>query len=84
MSHFLYILRSLKDKKLYIGVSSSPEKRLIEHNKGKSKSTKYRKPFVLIYTEEFETKREAYKREWFVKNTGKGNIELRKRLVMPS
>ena len=32
---FVYVLFSLKDKKLYIGYSTNLELRLIEHNSGK-------------------------------------------------
>ncbi len=66
--YYLYALRSLKDNRWYIGVSKDPEKRLQEHNAGKSKSTKYRRPFVLIYQEAFESKQKAYKYEWLVKH----------------
>ena len=81
MKFYLYVLRSIKDKKLYIGVSASPEKRLIEHNHGKNKSTKFRRPFNLIYTEVYNSKNLAYKREWEVKNTGQGNIDLKQKLA---
>ena len=47
------------------------ERRLIEHNSGRVKSTKNRKPFKLVFSEEFETKAEAMIREKFFKS-GKG------------
>ena len=73
-------MRSLEDKKLYIGVSNDPKRRLAEHNKGKNKSTRPRKPFILLYTQMFLDKKEAYKFEWYVKNTGEGNKKLKKLL----
>jgi putative endonuclease len=48
---FVYALRSLKDNSLYIGISKNPEKRVETHNKGKTESTRNRRPFVLIYKE---------------------------------
>ena len=42
---------------------------------GKNKSTKHYKPFILIYTEECETRTEACRREKFLKST-KGRIYL--------
>lgn len=39
--HYLYILKSLKDSKLYIGQTSDLRKRLAEHNTGQNKSTKH-------------------------------------------
>ncbi|KKU47377.1 hypothetical protein A2752_00135 [Candidatus Uhrbacteria bacterium RIFCSPHIGHO2_01_FULL_46_23] len=59
----VYILQSLKDGRTYIGYTNNLERRLNEHNSGKSKSTKYRVPFKLLFKEEFQTKRDAEKRE---------------------
>ncbi|OGU36508.1 MAG: hypothetical protein A2068_07060 [Ignavibacteria bacterium GWB2_35_6b] len=67
----VYVLKSLKDEKRYIGFTSDLERRLSEHNLGKVKSTKNRKPFELIYTENFSTKPGAAEREKFFK-THKG------------
>jgi len=77
IKYYRYVLKSEKDRKLYIGVSKGPVKRLKEHNSGKNKSTKPRRPFVLLYTKEFGSRREACKHEWFVKNTGQGNKSLK-------
>ena len=44
----VYILKSLKDNKKYIGSTIDLKKRLSEHQKGLVKSTKYRRPFILI------------------------------------
>ncbi len=68
MSWSLYFLQSLKDEGFYIGCSEDPIKRLDKyHNRGKVKSTKSRAPFKLVYFEEYESKTEAYKREYFLK-----------------
>jgi putative endonuclease len=67
----VYVLFSLKDKKRYIGFTSNLERRLTEHNSGKVKSTKNRKPFELVYSEEFTSKTDAMNREKFFKS-GKG------------
>ncbi|MGD8778672.1 MAG: GIY-YIG nuclease family protein [Ignavibacteria bacterium] len=67
MQYFVYILKSIKDGKRYIGMSSNLDRRISEHNDGKVKSTKFRKPFELIYTEEFNNKSDALKREKFLK-----------------
>jgi putative endonuclease len=48
-----------------------------EHMRGLVKSTKHRRPFELIHTEEFETKLEAERRELFFK-TGKGREYLKR------
>ena len=67
----VYILKSEKDNKRYIGFTQDLSRRILEHNNGMVKSTRNRKPFELVYTEEFESKSEAMIREKFFK-TGKG------------
>lgn len=79
---YVYVLKSQKDENGYIGATSNLEKRLNQHNKGEVKSTKYRRPLLLIYLEEFLTLSEARKREWFLKNTPQGGKFKRKILDM--
>ncbi|NMB82415.1 MAG: GIY-YIG nuclease family protein, partial [Ignavibacteria bacterium] len=52
----VYILRSDKDKKRYIGFTDNLDRRISEHNSGRVVSTKNRRPLNLIYTEQFENK----------------------------
>ena len=66
--HFAYILKSIKDQKFYYGSTSILEKRLKSHNSEKVRSTKNRRPFVLIYSESFESKTQALERERFFKS----------------
>ena len=68
MSFFVYILFSLKDKKLYVGHTDNLEKRLKDHNGGKVKSTERRKPLILLYDEKFSTRSLAARREKFLKS----------------
>jgi len=49
-------------------MTENPERRLIEHNQGRTKSTKGYKPWVLIYKEETETRKEARKLEKYYKS----------------
>jgi len=65
---YAYILKSLKDDKYYYGSTSDLDKRLKYHNSGKVRSTKNRQPLILIYSESFETKTLAIKREMFFKS----------------
>lgn len=56
------------DGTLYCGWTNDLEKRMLAHNRGKgAKYTKPRLPVKLVYYEEFETKEEAMKREWSIK-----------------
>lgn len=66
--YFVYILKSLKDGKHYIGFTTNIEKRLKEHNSGKTKSNKHRIPFDLIYTEKCQTIKDAKAREKQIKS----------------
>ncbi len=71
MNYTVYVLRSEKDGKRYIGVTNDLERRMKEHQGGGVQSTKNRRPLELLYTEVFENKGEALLREKFFK-TGKG------------
>jgi len=64
----IYALRSLKDNKLYIGISRNPEKRVKIHNKGKTESTRTRRPFVLIHIESCNSLKEAREKEKYYKS----------------
>lgn len=66
--YFVYILKSIKDSSLYIGQTNNLDNRLLKHNKGHVKSTKHRTPFDLIYSERYETRREAMLREKHLKS----------------
>jgi putative endonuclease len=68
MKYFVYILQSLRDNRFYIGFTTNVENRLNYHNAGKQRSTKSRIPFKLIYTEEFDNKKSALKREKQIKS----------------
>ncbi|MCL4510007.1 MAG: GIY-YIG nuclease family protein [Bacteroidetes bacterium] len=68
MKYYLYILTSLKDTWHYTGHASDVPKRVQAHNSGKVKSTKSWRPFKLIYTEEFNTRSDAFRREMFLKS----------------
>ena len=71
MPFFVYILKSLSSGKHYTGQTSDLEKRIIAHNNGLSPYTRNRGPWKLIYSEQFETRGQAMKRENFLKS-GKG------------
>ena len=77
--YVVYVLRSLKDGKRYIGYTSDLPKRLKEHNSGKTESTKRRRPFDVVYKEEFQEEEDAKTREKFFKS-GVGREELHKLL----
>lgn len=77
---FVYILKSDKDKELYIGCAHDLRKRLKEHNLGLVKSTKLRKPFYLVYYEAYASKQDAFKREHNLKLRAKALRQLKIRI----
>ncbi|MDO8929153.1 MAG: GIY-YIG nuclease family protein [Bacteroidota bacterium] len=77
MKYTVYALHSQFDGRIYVGFSSNVEKRLKEHNSGKTKSTKGFRPWVIIFTEEYTNRIEAREKEKYYK-TGIGKEKLRK------
>ena len=77
---YTYILKC-KDGSLYTGWTNDLEQRVAAHNTGKgAKYTKARRPVELVYFEEFETKEQAMKREYAIKQMArKDKLELVRR-----
>jgi putative endonuclease len=65
---YTYILLSEVDGTHYYGHTSDLIERLKTHNLGKVRYTKGRRPWKIIYSEPFDTKSEACKREIFFKS----------------
>jgi putative endonuclease len=63
----VYILYSSNLDQYYVGYTQNMEDRLSRHNSGRSLSTKKGKPWILVYTETFETRSEAMLREKAIK-----------------
>jgi putative endonuclease len=68
MFFFVYILKSDRFNRYYIGQSENLTSRLTEHNAGKVFSTKPYRPWRILYFEAFHTRTEAIKREHFLKS----------------
>ncbi|TXH02029.1 MAG: GIY-YIG nuclease family protein [Candidatus Moraniibacteriota bacterium] len=76
---YVYVLQSLKDRKLYIDYTNNLKRRFGEHNSGRSEVTKERGPFRLLYYEACNQREDALKRELQLK-TGFGRQYLKRRL----
>ncbi len=77
---YVYILRSARDGKLYIGSTANLTRRLREHNKGECNSTRHRRPLELeayIAVREESTARSLEK----YLQSGSGIATLRKRIL---
>jgi putative endonuclease len=77
--HFVYVLMSSKDGNLYIGCTADLCERLDQHEKGKVRATKGRRPLKLVYKEEYSDKYEAFRQERFYKSP-KGKKSLKERI----
>jgi putative endonuclease len=66
----VYIIRSKCLQRYYVGSTEIVEKRLQEHNAGKSTSTRAGIPWELIHTESFTTRSEAMLHERKIKARG--------------
>jgi putative endonuclease len=77
--NYTYILKSEKDRKLYVGWTNDLKKRILEHNSGKVTATQYRRPLELVYYEACLSKDKTIKRERYFK-TGYGRRFLTKRI----
>jgi len=78
----LYILKSLNHNKTYVGITDDLEKRLQEHNSGKSIYTSKFKPWKIIHYEKCENKEEARKREKYYKSTS-GRKKIKNLIYSP-
>ncbi len=73
--NYTYIVECA-DGTYYCGWTNNLEHRIDAHNNGKgAKYTKSRLPVKLIYFEEYETKEQAMKREWQIKQLTRSQKE---------
>lgn len=65
--YFIYIVKC-QDETYYTGYTTDIERRLKAHNEGKgAKYTRCRLPVELVYSESYEEKSDALKREYAIK-----------------
>lgn len=65
---YVYIVLCSKDNSLYTGITNNLDRRIKQHNSGKgAKYTKNRGPVVLVKSFKVETKSQALKLEYKIK-----------------
>ena len=77
MPFYIYILRTSSNT-LYIGQTNNLEKRIKEHKNKTAKSAKYIRSFSsfeLVYSEVYNSRKEAMKREYQLKQLTKAKKE---------
>ncbi len=77
--YIVYILKSYKVGRYYVGQTEDINDRLERHNVGRVKSTKHFRPWELVHSESYSTRSEACKRELEIKKY-KGGIKFKKLL----
>lgn len=77
---YVYILKSVRDERLYIGYSTDLKRRIEEHGEGHNKSTKYRRPLKLIYYEAYASQADAEQREFKLKHSAGAYTALKRRI----
>ncbi len=65
--YYVYVLRSVEFGRFYVGLTDNVERRLKEHNSGKTSSTRFYAPRILLFVEKFDTRPEAREREKYLK-----------------
>ncbi len=80
--YFVYILYSETHQRFYVGQTNNIEKRIARHNSGNVISTKFYRPWKLIYNESVSTREEAMRLEkWYKSGAG---LKKRKELLIAS
>ncbi|MFH1414187.1 MAG: GIY-YIG nuclease family protein [Candidatus Omnitrophota bacterium] len=77
--YYIYAIKSNLHNRIYVGLTQDLESRLREHNSGRTKSTKYYRPWEMFYIEEASSLKIAREREKKLKS-GYGK-ELLKELL---
>lgn len=65
---YVYILRSIKFRRYYVGLSNNIDRRFLEHNNGWVTKTKFYKPFRLVHVEITDTRQGARSLEKYFKS----------------
>jgi len=77
----VYLLKNSADGKFYIGSTTDMERRLYEHNEGKSPYTRSRGRWELVGFEVYEDAKQAREREMKLKNGSRMRFFFKKRLL---
>ena len=67
MAYYVYVLQNEKDDSFYVGSTQDLNQRVERHNTGRSRYTKNRGSWKLLYTEQYDTRAQAMQREQQIK-----------------
>ncbi len=77
---YVYVLQSYSHKFLYVGSTNNIQRRVVEHNIGKTQSTSPYKPYKLALCIALPHEKQARSLEEYFK-TGSGKTILKKRIL---
>lgn len=77
---YVYLLKSDKTDRFYIGYTDNLEIRLAKHNQGEVKSTSPFRPWRIVYYEAYQSEEDAVDREKALKYFGKALGQLKRRI----
>ena len=78
---YVYLLQSRRDRTCYVGWTTDPVRRLVEHNAGDSRFTRRNGPWRLIGVEVYASAEAAKAREWALKHHPRMLMLFKKRLL---
>jgi len=78
--YYVYVLKSVKDGTTYIGSTEFLDRRISEHNSGKTKSIRHKLPVELVYYEAYSSKTLSRKREIELKKNSFAKEQLYNRI----
>ena len=79
--YYVYLLRSVQRRQLYLGWTTDLRRRLCQHNEGTSQATRGKGPYELIYYEAYRYREEAMAREQSLKKHHNVLKQLKTRLA---
>ena len=78
MTFSVYILQSESTGRYYVGQTHDVQERFAYHQANYSKALKNRGPWKLVHLEEFATRREAVRREQYIKRQRSASLSTRR------
>ena len=77
----IYLIRSSRDKSIYVGYTNDLRRRLAEHNKNQSVYTRNKGPYELVYFECYKSIKDAKYRETQLKKHSQAYTQLKHRII---
>jgi putative endonuclease len=74
--YYVYVLKSSRYNRHYIGLTASLQKRVERHDSGGVRSTRFYRPWELVHSERFPDRKLARNREAFLKKNATARSEL--------